>query len=71
MKRYKHLFLGFALLIGLSAGVSAQRGDDQKKPKPPKQPPPTVDPGKKKPPPPKKPGSGFALVWRDEVFYTA
>ena len=75
MKKLKHLILGFFLVAGLAAGASAQKND---KPKPPpKEKPPTVKPGGEKPPPPregnrpKKPGSGFALVWRDEQSFTA
>ena len=72
MNKLKHLIFGFALLAGLSVGVSAQRHDDQKKP-PPKDPPPKVEP-REKPPrgenrpkedKPKKPG--YSLVWRDET----
>lgn len=72
MSKFKQIFFGLVLLIGLAVGVSAQRGNDQKKP-PPKPPPPTVNPGRgDKPPPkpkdekPKKPGAGYSLVWRHE-----
>ncbi len=79
MKRFKQLFLGLAMVGSLSLAVSAQRNDDQKKP-PPKDPKetPKVEP-RDKPPPrppregdkPKKPGSGYALVWRDEKNFLA
>ncbi len=74
MNKLKHIIFGFFLLTALSVGASAQRQNEPKKP-PPKQPGPTVKPGPEKPPPsegkrPKKPGSGFALVWRDEKFFT-
>lgn len=73
MKKFLHIFSSFVLLVGLTLAVSAQRGNDQKKP-PPKGDAPKVEP-REKPPPrnnprggdkPKKPGSGFALVWRNE-----
>lgn len=69
MRKLKQIVLGFFLLAGLSMAVSAQKQNDQKKP-PPKEPPPKVRPGENKPPPresrPKKPGSEFAIIWRDE-----
>lgn len=68
MSKFKGLMLGLMLLAGLTVGVSAQRTNDPKKP-PPKPPPPKVEPHPDKPPKenrPKKPGSGYAVVWRDE-----
>lgn len=77
MNRFKELIISSMLVAGLSLAVSAQKNDDQKKP-PPKDPPPKVEPGRPdKPPPknpprdPKKPGSGYALVWRDESIFLA
>ena len=76
MKNFRHIFVGFLLLIGLTVGVSAQRGNDPKKP-PPKNNPPKVEPVEKpaRPPrgddKPKKPGSGFALIWRSDDKYIA
>jgi hypothetical protein len=71
MKKFLHIFSSFVLLIGLTVAVSAQRGNDQKKP-PPKGDAPKVEP-RDKPAPrprggdkPKKPGSGFAVIWRNE-----
>ena len=48
MKVLEKILLTFAMVIGLSLAVSAQKGDDQKKP--PKTKPPVVTPPNKKPP---------------------
>ncbi len=73
MKTLKQLILTFAVVIGLSMAVLAQK-DDQKKP-PPKPPPPVVNPGEKPPrnPPregdkPKKPGMAYSIAQRNETF---
>lgn len=75
MKTLKQLILTFAVVIGLSMAVLAQK-DDQKKP-PPKEPPPTVNPPREKPPPrnppregdkPKKPGMAYSIAQRNETF---
>ncbi|HTH37160.1 MAG TPA: hypothetical protein VL572_04300 [Pyrinomonadaceae bacterium] len=78
MNKFWNIVLSLVMVIGLSVAVSAQRGNDQKKP-PPKGDSPKVEP-REKPPPrnnprggdkPKKPGSGFALVWRNEEIRLA
>ncbi len=61
MKVLQRILLTFAIVLGLSLAVSAQR-DGPKKP-PPKPPPPVINPEGKKPPKddkPKKPS--FALI---------
>jgi hypothetical protein len=74
MRIIKQIFLTFAITIGLSLAVCAQK-DDQKRP--PKNPP-VVNPGEKPPkgnPPkgedkkPKKPG--FAMEIADKVFLSS
>ena len=73
MNTLKQLILTFAVVIGLSMAVLAQK-DDQKKP-PPKEPPPVVNP-REKPPPrnppredkPKKPGMALSMSVRKETF---
>ncbi|MGB7208580.1 MAG: hypothetical protein WBD27_07965 [Pyrinomonadaceae bacterium] len=75
MNTLKQILFTFAVVIGLSIGILAQRNDDQKKP-PPKEPPPTVNPRGEKPPPrnppreekPKKPGMAYSLVQAKEKF---
>ncbi len=70
MNTLKQILFTFAVVIGLSIGISAQKKDDQKKP-PPKPPPPVVNPGGEKPPrgkpresdKPKKPGMAYSIVW--------
>ena len=57
MKKLRHIAFIFAVVLGLTFSVSAQKGDDKKRP--PKNPPPTVDPAPKPPrgnPPKEKPG---------------
>ena len=49
MRVLQKILFTFAVVIGLSIAVSAQKSDDQKKP-PPKGNPPVVTPGKKRPP---------------------
>jgi hypothetical protein len=66
MRVLKKILFTFALSVGMTLAVSAQKNGDQQKP-PPKQPPPVINPGDKKPPPksedrPKKPA--FALLAR-------
>ena len=74
MNTLKQLIFTFAVVIGLSIAVSAQK-DDQRRP-PPKDPPPTVNPPREKPPPqkppgdekkPKKPEMAFAILLRNET----
>ena len=73
MNTFKQLILTFAVVIGLSMAVLAQK-DDPKKP-PPKDPPPVVNP-REKPPPrnppredkPKKPGMAYSIAQRNETF---
>jgi len=50
MKVLQKILFTFAMVIGLSFAVSAQKNDDQKKP-PPKQPPPVIKPSENKKPP--------------------
>ena len=74
MKKFWNISLGLVLLLGLSAGASAQRNDP--KDRPPKDPAPKIEPKdpKDKPPRdnrpkddrPKKPGNYFSFGWRDE-----
>lgn len=67
MKVLQKIIFTFAMVIGLTLGVSAQ--DDTKKP-PPKDPPPVVTPQPKPSPPdsnkPKKPNYSLA-VWKNEA----
>lgn len=72
MNKFWHILLSIVMVIGMSVAVSAQRGNDQKKPPPKQGDAPKVEP-RDKPPPrprggdkPKKPGSGFAVIWRNE-----
>lgn len=68
MKTLKKIIFVFAVVVGLTFSVSAQKGD-QKGGRPPKEKPPTVDPGNKNTPPPRgnppkeKPGKpGMAFI---------
>lgn len=77
MNTLKQFIFTFAVVIGLSFAVSAQKNDDPKKP-PPKDPPPVVNPGKEKPPPrpnpprdsdkPKKPVMEFSILTSKDRF---
>ena len=49
MKVLQKILSTFAIVIGLTLAISAQKNDDQKKP-PPKVKPPVVTPGNKRPP---------------------
>lgn len=60
MKELQKILFAFAMVIGLSMAVAAQK-EDPKKP-PPKPPPPVIKPGEGKKPKedkPKKPGMAF------------
>jgi hypothetical protein len=65
MKVLQKIIFTFAMVIGLSMAVSAQKNNDQKKP-PPKENPPVVTPNVKKPPKnddrPKRPGSALIAI---------
>ena len=67
MRVLQKILFTFAMVVGLSLAVSAQK-DDPKKP-PPKEKPPVVNPAPTKPPPdsnkPKKPASAF-VIWKSE-----
>jgi hypothetical protein len=70
MNTFKQILFTFAVVIGLSIAVSAQKNEDQKKP-PPKPPPPVVNPGGQKPPKPreekpKKPGMASSFLQAKE-----
>lgn len=70
MKVLQKILCTFAMVIGLSMAVSAQKTDDQKKP-PPKPPPPVINPGQKPPKPddkPKKPGMAFVVASKESLF---
>ena len=56
MNTLKQILFTFAVVIGLSIAISAQKNDEQKKP-PVKDPPPVVNP-REKPPPREKPREG-------------
>lgn len=64
MKVLQKLLFTFAIVVGLSIGIYAQK-DDQKKP-PPKGNPPVVTPQPKNPPP-KKPANALVVWKRDTV----
>ncbi len=72
MKVLQKILFMFAMVVGLSLAVSAQKNDDQKKP-PPKGDPPVVTPQPKNPPPrenpnkPKKPGYSLVVYTHREV----
>ena len=69
MKVLQKILFTFAMVIGLTFAVSAQKDDK----KPPKPPPPVVTPQPKPPPDsnkPKKPGEAVA-VWKSENGDTA
>lgn len=74
MKVLHKILFTFAMVVGLSLAVSAQKNDDQKKP-PPKGNPPVVTPGDKKPPKnedkPKKSSIGFVLASKETLDPTA
>jgi hypothetical protein len=70
MNSLKQILFTFAMVIGLSVGVMAQK-DDQKRPPPKEGRPPKVNPRDEKPPPkntpredkkPKKPGMAYVIV---------
>jgi hypothetical protein len=65
MKVLQKILLTFAMAVGLSLAVSAQKPDEPKK-IPPKQPPPVIIPAQPKPPKndekPKKPSFAFVVA---------
>jgi hypothetical protein len=72
MNTLKQILFTFAVVVGLSIGISAQKNNDQKKP-PPKPPPPVVNPGGEKPPKPrddkpKKPGMAYSFLPAKDNF---
>jgi hypothetical protein len=71
MNTLKQILFTFAVVIGLSVAVSAQKNDPKKPP--PKPPPPVVNPGGEKPPKPrdekpKKPGMAYSFLQAKEKF---
>ena len=68
MKVLQKIIFTFAMVLGLSLAVSAQK-DDPKKP-PPKPPPPVIYPGQKPPKSddkPKKPGMIFTIASNEAI----
>lgn len=73
MKVLHKILFTFALVVGVTIAVSAQKNDPKKPP--PKPPPPVITPGEGKKPPknddkPKKPAYTF-LVWKSGMDETA
>jgi len=74
MKVLQKILFTFAMVVGLSLAVSAQK-DDQKK-HPPKQPPPVINPGENKKPPknegkPKKSSAEFIIAAKESLVSLA
>lgn len=76
MNTLKQILFTFAVVIGLSIAISAQKNDPKKPP--PKDPPPVVNPREKPPPQkpregdkPKKPGMEYSMASLKETFDTA
>jgi len=68
MKVLQKILFTFAMMVGLSLGVSAQKDGDKKPP--PKNPAPRIDPAPPKPP--KKPGGdAFVVIWKNDKGYMA
>ncbi len=68
MKVLQNILFTFAMVVGLSLGVSAQKDGDKKPP--PKNPAPRIDPAPPKPP--KKPGgNAFVVIWKNDTGYMA